>query len=89
MKRPFILLGPSMKPTMHGITIVWCTKPENLAVGDIVLYSRKNKLGGLCHRIIDKDEQGNYLIKGDNAPEIDSVPLKSIFYKVDSYRNLF
>jgi hypothetical protein len=78
-----------MKPTMHGITIVWCVKPDNLAVGNIVLYSRKGKLGGLCHRIIGKDEQGNYLIKGDNAPEIDVVQLKSIFYKVASYHNIF
>lgn len=78
-----------MKPTMHGLTIIWVTKPENLAVGDIVVYSRKGKMAGVCHRIIGKDNLGNFLIKGDNAPEIDTVPTTSVFYKVDSFKNYF
>ena len=89
MKRFFFLLGKSMKPSMHGLTLCWCINPENLAVGDIVIFSRKNKLGGLCHRIIGKDTEGNYLIKGDNAPETDVVSPKNVLYKVESYRNLF
>ena len=89
MKRMFILVGPSMKPTMKGLTIVWCIKQFHLAIGDIVLFSRKGKMGGLCHRIIGINEDGTYLIKGDNAPEVDVVSSKNIFYKVDSYRNLF
>lgn len=78
-----------MKPTMNGATIIWCVKPQNLSVGDIVLYSRRGQMGGLCHRIIGIDADENYLIKGDNAPEIDVVPLSKIQYKVDSFRNIF
>lgn len=89
MKRFFITFGKSMKPAMTGATIIWCVKPEHLEEGDIVVYSRKGKLGGLCHRIIGKDTEGNYLIKGDNAPEIDTVPLSRIAYRVYNYKNLF
>lgn len=88
-KRFFITFGKSMKPTMNGVTIIWCIKPQNLSVGDIVVYNRKGKMGSLCHRIIAKDADDNYLIKGDNAPEIDSVPLSSILFKVDSFKKIF
>jgi signal peptidase I len=85
MKRPFIAFGKSMKPAMQGATIVWCVKPKDLKVGDIVVYSARHK--SMCHRIIGIN-QGDYSIKGDNAPEVDVVSFSKISYKVDSFRNL-
>lgn len=69
--------------------LVWVVKPKDLAVGDIVIYSRQGKSAGYCHRIIGQDEKGNYLIKGDNDPQTDVVTPAKIHYKVDSWKNIF
>jgi hypothetical protein len=75
-----------MKPSMCGVTIIWCVKPIDLSVGDIVVYSARHR--NMCHRIVGISD-GVYSIKGDNAPEVDVVSLSKIAYKVDSFKNLF
>jgi hypothetical protein len=71
----------SMEPTINnfskGISIKPKT-PEDIQIGDIVSYFKKNKI--IVHRVIEKgrDEFGDYFItKGDN----NANPDKKIYFK--------
>lgn len=76
--------GSSMKPTMNYVGIVYGTKPEKYSVGDIVGFYRKSRFFLNVHRVI-KIEGNMVYIKGDNAPEIDVVPIKQVLFKVTKH----
>lgn len=83
-----VMIGKSMKPSMGVVNFVWGEEPNKLVVGDIVAFKR-GKFAKLIHRIVDLDEKkGLYYIKGDNATEIDCVPLSDIIFKVNKFRKI-
>ena len=82
------MFGNSMKPSMSFMNFVWGEEPNDLVVGDIVAFKR-GRFAKLIHRIVDIDEaKGLYYIKGDNAPEVDCVPLSNILFKVRKFKNI-
>lgn len=85
------MIGPSMKPYMGYINLVWGeANPETVNVNDIVGFYRKSWFYGvkrIIHRVI-KVEGELYYIKGDNASEIDCVPLTKIFFKLEGFKKL-
>ena len=83
-----LMFGPSMLPSMGRVNFVWLEPFDFITVGDVVCFTRKNKIGRLIHRVIDIDAQGKVYIKGDNAPEVDCVSLSEIFSKVAKFRKL-
>ncbi len=83
-----LMFGPSMKPTMGRVNFVYGEKYEFLCVGDVVCFSRKGKLPRVIHRIVDIDSHGMVYIKGDNAPEVDCVPLSSVHFKITKFKKL-
>lgn len=83
-----LMFGGSMKPHMGLVNFVYGVKPDVISVGDIVCFSRPDKAMRLIHRVVDVDGSGNVYIKGDNAKEVDCVPLSAIHYKIIKFRKL-
>jgi len=68
-------VGTSMYPTIHpGDYLLIDTTPEDLKIGEIVVYYRNGELIG--HRII-RIYGDTYILKGDNNPVIDLPAYKS------------
>lgn len=87
-----LMFGRSMKPTMGIVNFVWGSKPESVAVGDVIGFYRKNRWWGerrIIHRVIDIDSNGNIYIKGDNSPEVDCVTLSKIFFKLEGFKKIW
>lgn len=85
-----LMCGPSMKPTMGYVNWVWGEEnPDVVNVGDVVGFYRKCRFGDkrIVHRVI-KIENGIFHIKGDNAPEIDRVPITKIFFKLEGFKKI-
>ena len=83
-----LMFGPSMKPAMGMINFVSMELFDFIGVGDVVCFSRKNSLTRLIHRVINIDSSGIVYIKGDNAREIDCVPLSMIYYKIIKFKKI-
>lgn len=74
--------GPSMHPTLKsgdGLILETFEKPSQLKVGDVIVYSRPDKLFDIVHRII-KIEKDGVITRGDNNNKIDPgiVPFSAI-----------
>ncbi|RLI84741.1 signal peptidase I [Archaeoglobales archaeon] len=68
--------GTSMYPLIKpGDYLLIDTSPEDLKVGDIIVYYYQGKFVG--HRIIGITDEG-YITKGDNNPQPDPVVKKSM-----------
>ena len=60
--------GTSMQPLLRqGRDIVVIKKPQfPLKVGDVPIYKVKNKKEPVLHRILKVNDDGSYIIRGDN-----------------------
>ncbi len=79
------VVSESMEPVLHRGDLVFVVRPNDLKIGDIVIYQKActsaDAARGLCsregdstsiiHRIVQEAE-GGYIIKGDNNPSPDS-----------------
>jgi len=82
-----LIKGESMHPALRMLDVCETTQatPENLEVGDIVIYRRGGENTDIVHRIVSIDlENKCALIKGDNVGGgvQDKVPLSDITEKV-------
>lgn len=67
----FVPMGQSMEPTIHGgRDTVILIPPENLKVGDVVLFRRRDG-GFVLHRIIRIREQ-SFDTQGDNRLNVET-----------------
>lgn len=77
--RPVIVVGGSMEPTLEigDVVIIKKLPQEQIKVGDILTY-KLSENGDYCtHRIIEIDENGNFLTQGDwagSSPDTTPVP---------------
>ena len=69
------VVSESMEPVLHRGDLVFVIKPENLQVGNIVIYQKENSQFTIIHRIIEKKEDG-YITKGDNNPAPDAGTIR-------------
>ncbi len=69
------VVSESMEPVLHRGDLVFVIKPNDLEVGDIVIYQKQGSQFTIIHRIIEKKEDG-YIIKGDNNPSPDAGIVK-------------
>jgi len=72
--QPFIVSGVSMRPTLYAgdIVIVKDIEPEEVAVGDVILF--KLSQGKVLHRVIEiQDENGEiqFITQGDGLSVVD------------------
>lgn len=74
--RPYIVLSASMEPTiMTGALGYINTKDcDDVNTGDIVAYTMGGEIT-VIHRIIEENEDGTYVTKGDNNEDADFVTL--------------
>jgi len=70
------VVSDSMEPVLHRGDLVFVVRPNDLKVGDIVIYRKEGSQFTIIHRIIQKTENG-YIIKGDNNPGPDTPAVKS------------
>ncbi len=73
--RPFILESSSMEPLYKRGSLIWCDtriKPDNLSIGDAVIYRATNKMIVL-HRLV-----GENLLQGDANSEVQEVKLNDV-----------
>ena len=93
MFRAFIIVSPSMVPTIHinDAIVIKKEKNDNYEVGDVISFSSSDaNYQGLTvtHRIVEKtylnDKESIYVTKGDNNPIVDSsfVKTRDIYGKV-------
>lgn len=71
--RAYIVVSNSMEPTLYeGDVAIVDNTPDNIQVGDIVIYNAVWFSRPIIHRVIDikQDSYGNtfYEMKGDNNP---------------------
>lgn len=62
------VIDSSMSPTIKPNSYIKITNPQNLKVGDIIVFKRSNYL--VIHRIV-KYNKKEFIIKGDNNSYID------------------
>lgn len=80
----------SMVPTIQpGTLCLQSTDTKNLQIGDIVTYVRLNEDGSMpnttvTHRIVGVNDDGTYILKGDNNQTADTLPVSNgqIAYKI-------
>lgn len=73
--QPFLVSGVSMQPTLYAgdIVIVKNVAPEEIAVGDVILYKLSN--GMVLHRVIEiQNENGQiqFITQGDGLNIVDN-----------------
>lgn len=78
----YVVVSNSMEPTLYeGDIAIVEDNPDNIQVGDIVIYNATWYPRPIIHRVIDikNDSYGNtlYVIKGDNNP----VPDPELVYR--------
>ena len=78
----YVVVSDSMEPTLYeGDIAIVEDNPDNIQVGDIVIYNATWYSRPIIHRVIDikQDSYGNtlYEIKGDNNP----VPDPELVYR--------
>lgn len=80
------IASASMEPTiMTGdyVLLKLCNTTNEYHINDILVYKNHEKQKLICHRLIDKDENGDYIFKGDNNNYCDNpVKHNNIKYKV-------
>lgn len=72
--QPFLVSGVSMRPTLYAgdIVIIKTVEPEEVAVGDVILYKLTN--GMVLHRVIEIQEENGqilFITQGDGLSVID------------------
>jgi signal peptidase I len=72
--QPFLVSGVSMRPTLYAgdIVIIKTVEPEEVAVGDVILYQLSQ--GKVLHRVIEIQEENGqiqYITQGDGLSVID------------------
>ena len=92
--RPVFVLTGSMEPVIHtnSLILTKVTDAASVNIGDIVVYKEPVLINGrkthhslsIVHRIINKNEDGSFIFKGDaNAtPDEKAVKPDQILYKV-------
>ncbi len=73
--RPFILESSSMEPLYKRGSLIWCdtrVKPDNLSIGDAVIY-RATKEMIVLHRVV-----GDNLLQGDANSKPQEVKLNDV-----------
>lgn len=91
--RPFFIMSESMEPTImtHQFVIAIPVEPEDVVVGDIVTYDLYSNISPMIkqtiiHRIVDINDDGTFIFKGDNNKNTDKpVDVSRIGYKVICY----
>ena len=81
--RLFFIMSESMEPTIHTHQFVvgkTLSDEADIEIGDIVAYEKGEGMikRTIIHRMIDRTEEGLYLLKGDNNSRSD--------YPVQRYR---
>jgi signal peptidase I len=76
------ILSGSMSPSMNigDLVVVTPTSPEDLKVGDVIVFHSPNGGGLVCHRIVAIDQGDGSLAfqtKGDANEDPDPLPLDS------------
>jgi len=60
-----VLSGNSMQPEFALGDLVITHKQANYAIGDALAYQHPT-IGYVFHRIVNKDDEGNFILQGDN-----------------------
>ena len=81
--RPVIVAGGSMIPTLEigDVVIIKKLPQQQIKVGDILTYKLSENDEYCTHRIIEIDENGNFLTQGDwagSSPDITPVPYDKV-----------
>lgn len=71
----FVILSASMEPVIDTGSIVFVDSSDtDIEVGDIILYRLSNT--NIVHRVIEIQENGDLVTKGDNNDGQDFEPIK-------------
>ena len=70
-----IVASGSMLPTLKITTLIVVAPVSynDLEVGDIITYSSANKMYTFTHRVVDFNDDGLAITKGDNNPQRDGA----------------
>lgn len=76
--RLYIVDSGSMSPTinLNSMIVVEELRPEEVAVGDIITYYGHNKSSRITHRVMDIEDNGTLITKGDANEVDDPIPLE-------------
>ena len=87
--KPFFIMSPSMEPVImtHQLVLAKTIDASKVQIGDIVAYDKDNSSKTVIHRIIDINEDGTFIFKGDNNEERDKDDIRpeQILYKIVWY----
>ncbi len=77
--RLYIVDSGSMSPTinLNSMIVVEELRPEEVAVGDIITYYGHNKSSRITHRVMDIEDNGTLITKGDANEVDDPIPLEA------------
>lgn len=65
----------SMEPTLEVGAIVLVNPHQTPDVGDIAMYRSANGSYSIIHRVVDVNDNGEYIFKGDNVNHNDLKPV--------------
>lgn len=60
-----VVISGSMEPTINVNDAVITKAEEKYLAGDVIVYIEENGKSAVVHRIVNIDENGNYVTKGD------------------------
>ncbi len=71
-----IVGGGSMRPVLHsGDIVVYRRGAQNVAVGDLVVFTHPGWSGGVVHRVVSIARNGSLVTRGDANATEDSEPV--------------
>lgn len=71
-----IVGGGSMRPVLHsGDIVVYRRGAQNVAVGDLVVFTHPAWAGGVVHRVVSIASNGSLVTRGDANATEDSEPV--------------
>jgi signal peptidase I len=74
-----VVSGNSMEPTYHNKDLLYVRTDRSIRVGEPAVYRMKSASGDnevmIVHRITDRDNNGNYVFRGDNRSNNDAQPI--------------
>jgi signal peptidase len=67
-----VVSGDSMQPTFSGGDLLYARAADRYRVGDVVVFGLNGAASSLVvHRVIDIDEHGDFVTRGDNRSTAD------------------
>lgn len=76
-----VVQGHSMEPTYHSKDLMYVRTDREIKVGEPAVYRVKSADGKhdvmIIHRIRMRDEDGNYIFRGDNKSTDDTSPVRA------------